>query len=366
MKTAIFLGAGASRTFGYPLTGDILPLVLARLVAGTLFDGSGSPESAKTNREHFRALLDRLVPGWLGAWNQANPAPVSANPKPIGISITDILTLVDHTISVSVGKGAEGPSGLAAFRELLERAICQVLQVQPPADNSPEAQAHTAFITWLLERSDAGGVSVITSNYDLTVDDHWFAKLRSHGLAEPGELIDLGFSWRDVGSGALHPRPAQPVGRLLKLHGSLNWLRCPLCGHTYFNSYGRIAELAFVDELNEFNTCHCNPWTRLRLPLVAPSLARTTGDGNLQSIWGAACEALQAAAAWYIIGYSMPSEDVAIRSLLCRAWGSCTLSPQVEVIQWGDATQGLYAALFPGCTYNAGGLAAWLQRRPGG
>jgi hypothetical protein len=129
------------------------------------------------------------------------------------------------------------------------------------------------------------------------------------------------------------------------------------------NSLGDIAGLAFADELSDWNTCHCNPWARLRLPLVTPSLARTVGDRNLQSAWRAAVEAQREAEEWFVIGYSMPSEDVAIRSLLCRAAGARMAPLAIHVIQHGMDAEPLYRALFPGCVYHPNGLASFLMGR---
>jgi hypothetical protein len=42
----------------------------------------------------------------------------------------------------------------------------------------------------------------------------------------------------------------------------------------------------------------------------------------LLEIWQTALEALREAETWYIIGYSLPPEDVAIRTILLRAYQS--------------------------------------------
>jgi hypothetical protein len=64
MKTAFFLGAGASKTFGYPLTSEILPFILWRLNEGKLFNSFGNKtDPHQMDRERFRLLLSRVVPG---------------------------------------------------------------------------------------------------------------------------------------------------------------------------------------------------------------------------------------------------------------------------------------------------------------
>ncbi|MBK9139123.1 MAG: hypothetical protein IPM17_10235 [Verrucomicrobia bacterium] len=229
MRTTFFLGAGASATFGYPLTSQVLPLILERLIEGTLFNTFGDQtDPHQMDRKRFRVLFDRVVPGWEPAWRvaQAERSP-GEPPRPFGVGITDVLTLVDHTIATADGKGGEGPSGLASFRELLERAIYEVLQPDREQITAGQRGAHEAFARWLFACAADGGVSVITTNYDLTVDDPWFGRLRRERAGDPLERLDLGFERRDIKTGAIVGRPSQPDGRLLKLHGSL---LCPAAG----------------------------------------------------------------------------------------------------------------------------------------
>ena len=55
--TVIFLGAGASKPLNYPLTYEILPLILGRLSSGTLF----GPDNKK--RASVQSILKVMFPG---------------------------------------------------------------------------------------------------------------------------------------------------------------------------------------------------------------------------------------------------------------------------------------------------------------
>jgi hypothetical protein len=360
-----FLGAGASKALGYALTDEVLPLILQRLLASTLFQGiSGTADSGPTDRSRFRTQLTTIVPGWEEAFRAVNGvAPDPHALKAIGCGITEVLTLVDYEIANADGTAVEGPSGLASFRELLERAIYEVL-ADPVTDPTPEQRrTHGVFVEWILSRMGHEGAAVISTNYDVSVDQGLFDAISGRGNEDPCRLVDIGFERRDIGTGAIVPRPADPVGRLFKLHGSLNWLRCPLCGHTYVNTLGKVGALAYVGELDATNLCHCNPWARLRVPIVVPSFVRTIGDRNLRSIWSAAADVLRGSDEWYIVGYSMPPEDVAIRSLLCRAAGHRDGELSIRVIQKGRKGEAIYRALFPSCEYHDQGLAGFLSSR---
>ena len=49
-------------------------------------------------------------------------------------------------------------------------------------------------------------------------------------------------------------------------------------------------------------------------------MVRDIRDPNILQIWMSALEAMRLAGKWHMIGYSMPPEDLAIRSLLIRAF----------------------------------------------
>lgn len=67
----------------------------------------------------------------------------------------------------------------------------------------------------------------------------------------------------------------------------------------------------------EHNICECGGL--LRGTLVVPSTVRNVRDANLLGIWQAALEEIRLADRLIILGYSMPAEDITVRSLLMRA-----------------------------------------------
>ena len=58
-RIAMFLGAGASKAFGAPITSEILPTIKKRLQNGVLF---GGPEGEE-NRQNLNQFLNDLMPG---------------------------------------------------------------------------------------------------------------------------------------------------------------------------------------------------------------------------------------------------------------------------------------------------------------
>jgi hypothetical protein len=230
-----------------------------------------------------------------------------------------------------------------------------------------------AFLLWIKDKQANGPLTIVTTNYDVSVETPLFAEV---GVSRVPAAIDFGFDWRDPSTGTLHPRPTKPSVAFFKLHGSLNWLRCDLCGQLYVNPLEAIAYLSFSDRQAWANTCECG-WWPLRHLIVAPSTVRDVRDTHLLNVWRSATEALRTAREWFIVGYSLPDEDLAIRSMLLRAFAAQGLQssteplgkragrpgPSVTVVQLGEAARPKYAAMFQRFQYLGGGLDEWLGSR---
>lgn len=181
----------------------------------------------------------------------------------------------------------------------------------------------------------------------------------------------------------IYHRPEKARFGVYKLHGSLNWLRCGVCDNVYLNPVGAIAYLSFLltDDADRHkrenswltqledsgaNQCHCGH-RPLRHVIVAPSFVRDVRDPRLRGIWRSALEALRQAERWIIVGYSLPPEDVAIRSMFLRAYQGRDTSerPQVVVVQKEEREPELtrYQLLFPGHVYMVGGISSYLRTR---
>ena len=368
-RTVLFLGAGASRALGYPLTRDILPQIIGRLKDRSLFAAdadyvAGMPhEYTAVNHLGFHpdamSVLEREL-------NELFPTLMNSAAPP---NITDILSLFDHLI-VTGNAALPGFSRerLARLRGLLERGIATV--VTAPAAQTPVQRALVdRLVAWLAGPSmDAQNhqVTIITTNYDLAIERPLVTRIKASGGA-----IDYGFNWRDpyaqdASEDVVHVRPPLPKVSLFKLHGSINWVRCPHCDHVYLNEVdGPIFVLSLATRPREATTCSCGyfPFGTL---LVAPSMIRDVRDPSLLSIWQSALEALRLAGRWVMVGYSLPAEDLAIRSMLLRASRGRPAPPNVEVYDEGDQPEILrrYELLLKNPRYNSGGFETFINGLP--
>jgi len=350
MATALFTGAGASRAIGYPLTGELLPRVRAEIKSGDLFKGVNGRKRDESDRKELKRCLLRLFPGF---------ARVPEKQLPL---ITDVFSLVEYALLSGEALPVGNEAALRRFRDLLKQAITDVLIGDFLAefdlrkeDQAREARVLKQLTAWV--RDQDFDIGLVTTNYDIGLEHEVYKRISDSKLKA---TLDLGFDWRDAGTGEERTRPSGPRRRVYKLHGSLDQLRCRWCGYVYFNPEGSIAWQAFRTVQDQYNTCDCHKHARLELHIVSPSLVRDIREANLLSVWRSAHEWLREADHWVIVGYSLPPEDLAVRSLLLRAYATAKKRPKITVVQLGDADRLRYHLLFPRCTYRSDGLEGFL------
>lgn len=250
-ETVVFLGAGASRALGLPLTDDILPGILRGLDRKTLFGDDFA------SRASLQRCLTALLPGL-----KLDVAPVAGGSTKLLPPITDVISTIDHLLQTS---NSPVPDlvlpDLLRGRTLLERAIFEQLvrQVSPeslrlegvptsllhewgatarqlfqPRTDKDKVQLDLA-VNWIKRLADQGRVTVISTNYDIEVEEGLYSTLGYNVL----KSVDFGTSVRDPDSGDIYERPNDASLGIYKLHGSLNWLRCDVCDTIYVNPMGR-------------------------------------------------------------------------------------------------------------------------------
>jgi hypothetical protein len=105
-------------------------------------------------------------------------------------------------------------------------------------------------------------------------------------------------------------------------------------------------------------------------------MVRTIRDPDLLTIWRSALDAMRIADDWIIVGYSLPAEDIAIRSILLRAYhgrGRNGKQPDVRIVlrrprpENPDTDKRLedrYRQLFPECQFEYGGFETFIESLP--
>jgi NAD-dependent SIR2 family protein deacetylase len=356
-RIVLFLGAGSSKAIGLPLTAEILPEILRRLREDAgLFD-KRNPLGYKKDTD-LKKLFALLTPGIF----ETSPGDIPL--------ITDVLSIIDHISfqSNTLWPNKRKVNDIAYFRELLEEAIFQMIR-----SSKINHEQLSSFLKWIIKKSKTNRLTIISSNYDIALDNKIFSTYERKIYNDKGveinyerdavaQKVDFGINWRDplTKKPIIHERPKDPDYRLFKLHGSLNWLKCSLCDHIYINVYGSIQHLAYLKEITNINTCHCLN-APLKAVLIAPSFVRVINDANLLNIWKNSLEELRTADEWVIMGYSFPPEDLSIKSMFLRAYNGRDNKPKITVVQKSNKNIHNYKLYFEKVESVSGGIEEYIR-----
>lgn len=126
-----------------------------------------------------------------------------------------------------------------------------------------------------------------------------------------------------------------PTLKVLKLHGSLNWLYCPTCDRLFTHPDKNIARFgAYPPRSGKRRNCvFCQKRKSAVEPLiVTPTLIKDLGQTHTRMIWHNAHIELSEADEIIFIGYSFPLADFEFRYLLSRSLGSAKKRPSIRVV----------------------------------
>jgi hypothetical protein len=312
-NTAVIFGAGATKACGGPLTNEILPAVFQ-------LRGELEREGYLARLEDFLVGNFHLPPEPTRRWHHFPPLPL-------------VLSLVDTALDRGDAFAqCWTPSDLRIVREALEYAVFALLDLR-----LRRIQHHYARFLGALYEADVSGITLISLNYDIIPDNELARVAHQRGL---GALPDYGC---DIATATYRSIPK--FGRLLKLHGSLNWLYCPNCHRLDIgvSPSGRgtvkVLDALYVDELdlNKNYGCHGNPCeecgTYVRPVLITPTHVKDYRNPHVARVWYEAARALREAERAVFVGYSMPDDDVEVIYLFKR--GLAHLEPaNITVVEY--------------------------------
>lgn len=334
MNTVVVLGAGATKACGGPLTTEILPGALehfrgskaANLVAEFLVDQFGIRRELLSDAGRYPSL-------------------------PLLLSLLDTAIIRGETF-----RPGWPVERVREVRESVEEVVFLIVE-----EMTQGAEAYHEQLVAKLGDSP----TVVSLNYDLLID---YALMRASGGAS---IPDYGC---DVATPVYRENPH--CGTLLKIHGSLNWLYCPACQQLEVRRTGSGAGLQTpLRPLATEEPCPgllagkpCG--TKMRRVLITPSHSKDYRNPHIASVWRRAEDALRGADEAFLIGYSLPWDDVEVIYLLKR--GLAHLEPEkITVIeQASDAkdrdirthsTGKRYLAVFGDVGWRYRGFEDWLK-----
>lgn len=300
MKTAIFLGAGASAAEGAPIQSALFKDYF-RLAAGE--------ESRIKESDQMKIV------GFLNAMFQLDLNPVlkendfDAINFPTFEEVLGLLDLAENRKEsfkvLSSNADRFHSNDLAELRSLFIFLMAEIIQKTLQHVN----RHHSTLISKLKNSDLLKSTFFVSTNYDILIDNA-ILNTWEEGIDYGVDLV-LG----DQGDSYL----GQDNVRLYKLHGSLNWLYCPSCNHIKLTPRLKGALYIINDEQDDRKRNACDRCKSKFQPVITPpTYYKDFSNVFLNTIWNKTERQLQEVEKVIVCGYSFPDADMHIKYLLKR------------------------------------------------
>jgi hypothetical protein len=310
LKTVYILGAGFSKDAGAPLQSKII--------------------------EEIFKLQDELDRGHLNRFREFLTCQLCTDPDQHNhVNLEDVFTPLDKCLVENISFRGLTVQEMSDVRDSVFYLISKTLDIIL-ADHSVNKGYIDAFADHLVLQSKKrmdnnfranDPISVISTNWDILLDNSIYFSIKNGSFSDKG-VVDYCcyISSYDKNDRTIRPG-LEALGeggfnvKLIKLHGSLNWLQCQRCMRLYVGFGQKIAIRSYDQNVS----CrHCDEnFNRqekhnLKSNLIMPTYIKNLGNPQYKIIWQNAGIEISEADKLVFIGYSLPAADFEMRQLLSR------------------------------------------------
>jgi len=255
------------------------------------------------------------------------------------IDLEDVFTPIDRALLESLSVGNYSNNKLNEIRNTINKLIILAIRysIKKKGSNSKYIEDFAKYIIQLADckkKSESNDqVAIITTNWDVLLDNKIHAKLTDK-VPKTGEpykgVVDYCCY---ISSLEEHDHQVKPGlyaiaknrfnVKILKLHGSFNWLQCPKCSRLYVKFYSNF-DGGYV--INKKYCRHCDTnfnsvkieAHQLYVNLITPTFLKNFNNIQNKLIWQNSGIELSEADRIVFIGYSLPMADFEFKQLLSR------------------------------------------------
>lgn len=332
-KVAYVLGAGFAKPAGLPLQSELLleSLKVKPKTLGHRFD-----------------IAREMIENFLGV--------VFPNVEVKKLSLEDVFTILDRAVLGKEPFGDFDWGELYQIRQNLIYILLVFIDSKIKLALEQKYQPYDRFIEFLFKKvRDKEDFCVISLNWDSLLESFVYHKFPNKIMVN--YCLE---SWSAKRKKKL--RKAEKGIKVLKLHGSTNWILCNHCGRLFIEFEG----IEFEEQECVF--CEFDRPAKAALltasPLiVTPTMIKELDNLHLKTIWHKAFIELQASTKIIFIGYSLPLADFELRYLLKKALDS---KKEIEVVlkkgTSTNATRAMYEGVFgEKITFYFDGFGKWVK-----
>lgn len=361
--TVFFLGAGFSKAAGAPLQSELMGKVLD-------YRGYDYQNPIKEYQNRLNSFLRDAF--FLNDSQRRN------------FNLEDFYTPIDKCINEGISFRGYRVDYIQKIRNELSTLIGIVIDSEL---NKYEGDKEflDLFCQYIVENSKGSRnkkkCSIITTNWDILLDRRIFERLRNQDPPIVSSTIDHGThvvgykgNREDQIAPALSVLSKGGISvKLYKIHGSLNWLKCPSCDRLYVNKNLKVGILE--DGLNAYcRFCYKQYHLPDDIPggfnlqpqIIYPTFLKELNTTHFSNIWNSVSRDLAETKRVVFIGYSFQQADFEIRQLLAsKLPDNCEIinvgkDPELNEDDngYGTSAQSRYKNFFGGRPYRYFGCGA--------
>lgn len=326
-KTVYILGAGFSAPAGGPDQARLVQRIFE------LSDCDAKTRIAKAALEHFLAQVMRVdlkkepevtLEDVYTPIDRCLADGVSLRDRATG-QLQELRGQMEYLISVAIDKSfdsklSQNPNAdkyVHSFAKHLVDVAAIRAEKAKTTNNADEAKAYDPF-------------AVISLNWDILLDKAIFEALRikdggAVGEYEPIGVVDYCCHISSIASAERRIRPGLwALGakgynvKLLKIHGSMNWLQCSNCQRLFVSFDEKVNIPNLINAKMCRHCLDCGVEATLQGSLVMPTFLKDLSNFQIKLVWQNAAVELMEAKRLIFIGYSLPHSDFEFRQLLSR------------------------------------------------
>jgi NAD-dependent SIR2 family protein deacetylase len=301
MNICIFLGAGASAAENTPIQNELFSEYFKSLTPKD-FDSDMNKELYKFFKQMFN--IDII-----------NDDMEKVN-FPTFEEVLGLLDLAEQRRESFKNFGLETLNKKSDSIRFLRQYLILLMakSVHKSADRNNEY--HKMLVDNLLKGNLLENTTFISANYDIHIDNT-IASLYSEKRHRI--MLDYGIDFTNFNIEDEWRKPVEPSVKLYKIHGSLNWLYCPICNSLTLTPYeGGVMRLLY--NMKEAKCLECGEIT---VPIIIPpTYFKNMSNVFISTVWREVEKTLRKSDVLIFCGYSFPDADIHIKYMLKRVQSS--------------------------------------------
>ncbi|HHT61245.1 MAG TPA: hypothetical protein PLB75_05465 [Paludibacteraceae bacterium] len=314
-KTVYIIGAGFSKSANIPLQSELLDEIFKVKENDLLDEYDEYKDIFNQYRNAFKKFLSDTM--FIEEKDFAK------------ISLEDIYTPIDRCVVDNLAFRNISPKDLIDIRQKINGLIIMLLKRK--TTKCDHVEKFTKYLINKKEEQKKDSFAIISTNWDILIDNSF--KRNSKGVIDYC-CHTTPYSGQNMPALVALTKNLFTI-KLLKLHGSMNWLQCKRCQRLFVTFFEKIAIDEYINKpickfcKENFKDENANGGALLSSQLIMPTFLKDLNNVQLKLIWQNAGIELSEASSIVFMGYSFPTADFELRQLLAR---NVRHSAKIEVV----------------------------------